>query len=95
MMKKVRRILLVMSLLGLSTLLFQSMDLAGAKDPDYPTKPITLFIAYGVGGTTDMTFRAFGDAASKHLGQPIVYINRAGAGGTLAAMAVMTSKPDG
>jgi tripartite-type tricarboxylate transporter receptor subunit TctC len=40
-------------------ILFQSTDIAGAKDPDYPTKPITLFIAYGVGGTTDMTFRAF------------------------------------
>jgi tripartite-type tricarboxylate transporter receptor subunit TctC len=85
----------VIGLIGLWTFLFHSTDTAGAKDPDYPTKPITLYIAYGVGGTTDMTFRAFGDAASKHLGQPFVYINRAGAGGTLAAMAVMTAKPDG
>ncbi len=92
---KVGKRILVIGLLGLWTFLFQSVDIAGAKDPDYPTKPITLYIAYGVGGTTDMTFRAFGDAASKHLGQPVVYINRAGAGGTLAAMAIMTSKPDG
>jgi tripartite-type tricarboxylate transporter receptor subunit TctC len=95
MMKKTKRILVFMGLLGIGIMLVQSTDIAGAKDPDYPTKPITLFIAYGVGGTTDMTFRAFGEAASKHLGQPIVYINRAGAGGTLAAMAIMTSKPDG
>lgn len=84
-----------MSLIGIWIMLVQSTDIAGAKDPDYPNKPITLYIAYGVGGTMDMTFRAFGDAASKHLGQPVVYLNRAGAGGTLTAMAVMTSKPDG
>lgn len=70
-------------------------DLARAKDPDYPTKPINLVIAYGAGGTTDLTFRAFGEAASKFLGQPMIYINRAGAGGTLAAMSAMTAKPDG
>jgi len=95
MTKKTKRILVFIGLLGIWIFLVQSTDIATAKDPDYPTKPVTLYIAYGVGGTTDMTFRAFGDAASKHLGQPIVYINRAGAGGTLAAMAVMTSKPDG
>ncbi len=94
-MEKAKRMLIAITLLGLSTHLFQGMDSAVAKDSDYPTKPITLYIAYGVGGTTDMTFRAFGDAASKHLGQPVIYINRAGAGGTLAATAVMTSKPDG
>ena len=94
-MKKTIRSLVFMGFLGISIILVQGTDVAGAKDPNYPTKPITLYIAYGVGGTTDMTFRAFGDAASKHLGQPMIYINRAGAGGTLAAMAVMSSKPDG
>ncbi len=95
MKKSVQRNLIFLSMLGLSITFSHGIHSAVAKDPDYPTKPITLYIAYGVGGTTDMTFRAFGEAASKHLGQPIVYINRAGAGGTLAATAVMTSKPDG
>jgi hypothetical protein len=95
LIKKAKRILVIIGLLGLWTFLFQSNDWLEAKEADYPTKPITLYVAYGVGGTTDMTFRAFGDAASKHLGQPFVYINRAGAGGTLAAMSVMTAKPDG
>jgi tripartite-type tricarboxylate transporter receptor subunit TctC len=94
-MGRVMRTLVVIGMVGLLLFLLQLSDRSWSKDPDYPTKPITLYIAYGVGGTTDMTFRSFGDAASKHLGQPFTYINRAGAGGTLAAMAVMTSKPDG
>jgi tripartite-type tricarboxylate transporter receptor subunit TctC len=66
-----------------------------AKDPDYPTKPITFFITMGVGGTTDLAARAFIGIAAKQLGQPFVPVNKPGAGGTHAAMAVMSAKPDG
>jgi tripartite-type tricarboxylate transporter receptor subunit TctC len=76
-------------------LLFQMTNLAYAKDPNYPTKPINFYIAFGAGGTTDLVTRAFGEAASKHMGQPFIYINRGGAGGTLTSIAVMNAKPDG
>ncbi len=68
---------------------------AYAKDPDYPTKPINFYIAHSPGGTTDLACRAFITAAGKHLGQTIVPINRPGAGGSLTATGVATSKPDG
>ncbi len=42
----------------------------------YPNKPINFMIPYGAGGTTDLTFRAFCDAASKYLGQKMVPINK-------------------
>ena len=87
--------MVIMGLFGWYIFLFQSIDLAGAKDPDYPTKPIIFYIQYGAGGTADIAGRAFGDAASKYMGQPFVHINKPGAGGTLAGMAVMTAKPDG
>ena len=79
----------------LLTILFQDVDLAGARDPDYPTRPITLYIQFGAGGTADIAARGFADAFGKYLGQPIIPVNKPGAGGTHAAMAVMTAKPDG
>lgn len=78
-----------------SLLLLGSFENVCAKDPEYPTKPINFYIAHSPGGTTDIACRAFITAASKHLGQPFVAINRPGAGGALTGSAVMTAKPDG
>jgi tripartite-type tricarboxylate transporter receptor subunit TctC len=94
-MKEMKKVFVIIGFIGLWVFLFYHMDLAVAKDPDYPTKPINYYIAFGIGGTTDLTSRAFGDATSKYIGQPFVHINKPGAGGTLTAMAVMSSKPDG
>jgi tripartite-type tricarboxylate transporter receptor subunit TctC len=88
-------ILIITLLIGSFIFLFQSSRVAVAKDPDYPTKPINFYIAFGAGGTTDLASRAFCDTASKYLGQPFISINRPGAGGTLTAMTVMNAKPDG
>ncbi len=95
MKKVVKNILVIIGTFGLCTLFFQSIDLTSAKDPDYPTKPITCYIAFGAGGTTDLTSRAFIEATAKHVGQSFIPVNKPGAGGTLTAMAVMSSKPDG
>jgi len=94
-MKKTKKILIVVALIGSLILLFYNRNLAEAKDPEYPTKPINFYIPFGAGGTTDLSSRALIGCASKHLGQSFIPINRAGAGGTLAAMAVINSKPDG
>ena len=95
MKETTNRFMGVVGLLGAFLFLFQSGFSAEAKDPDYPVKPITCYIAFGVGGTTDLTSRAFIEAAAKHLGQPAVPVNKPGAGGTLTGMAVLSSKPDG
>ena len=78
----------------LSLLLFRVGD-ARAADPEYPTKPVTLYIAWGAGGNTDLATRAIAQAAGKHLGQAFVPVNRPGAGGTIGAMSVMNAPPDG
>ena len=56
--------------------------LAAAAD-DYPNKPISLMIAYSPGGATDFQARIVTMVAANEdlLGQPIVIINRPGAGG--------------
>ena len=62
---------------------------------DYPTKPIQMFIGYAPGGSTDVLVRTLAQEAKRYLGQEVLIINKPGAGGTVAAISVATSKPDG
>jgi tripartite-type tricarboxylate transporter receptor subunit TctC len=69
---------------------------ATALAQSYPTKPITMIIPWPAGGSSDLTLRAMGDAASKQLGQPFIYDNKPGASGTLGpATMAAGAKPDG
>ena len=66
-----------------------------ARAQTFPTRTITLYCAFPAGGPTDQVFRAFGEAAARTLKQPVVVENKPGAGGTLAALAMRTARPDG
>ena len=62
----------------------------------WPTQqPIKLMIAFPPGGPTDITMRVLAENASKVLGQTVVIENKPGAGGTLPAVQLQQSKPDG
>jgi tripartite-type tricarboxylate transporter receptor subunit TctC len=62
----------------------------------YPSRPIRLMVGFGAGGPTDITFRKLAELAGKHLGQPIVVVNKPGAGATLAPSTMAKlDKPDG
>ncbi len=54
-----------------------------AAAADYPTKPVSLTVAYSPGGATDFQARIVTMVAANKglLGQPIVILNRPGAGG--------------
>lgn len=66
-----------------------------AADP-YPSKPIRLLVGFGAVGPTDLTYRKLAQLASQHLGQPIVIVNKPGAGATLAPSTMAKlDKPDG
>lgn len=67
---------------------------ARAQD-SYPSRPITLIAPWPAGGSSDAVMRAFGEAASRRLGVPVVIDNRPGVGGTLGAAAMRQAKPDG
>lgn len=62
---------------------------------EYPSRPIELVVSFPAGGSTDIICRALSDVAPKYLGQPLVVVNRAGAGGSLATAQVAQAKPDG
>lgn len=48
---------------------------------DYPDGPISMIVCYNPGGATDFQARIVTMFAQEHLGQPIVVINKPGAGG--------------
>ena len=61
----------------------------------FPSRPITLYSPWAVGGTTDIVMRAFAESATKVFGQAVVVEARPGAGGILGALAVSQARPDG
>ena len=61
----------------------------------YPDKPIQLVVNFAPGGMSDVIARHISQRMSERLGQPVIVVNRAGAGGTIGANAVAKSPPNG
>jgi tripartite-type tricarboxylate transporter receptor subunit TctC len=61
----------------------------------YPTRPVTLAVAFTPGGASDVLARILARKMEQVLGEPIVIDNRPGAGGNVAAEAVARAAPDG
>jgi tripartite-type tricarboxylate transporter receptor subunit TctC len=66
-----------------------------ASAADYPTRPVTLVVAFPPGGASDVLARILGRKLEQVLAQPFVIDNRSGAGGNVAAEAVAHAAPDG
>jgi tripartite-type tricarboxylate transporter receptor subunit TctC len=61
----------------------------------WPTRPITLLVAFTPSTTTDYAARAIGQELSKALGHAVVVENRSGGGGVIASGAVAKAPADG
>ncbi len=61
----------------------------------FPTRPVTLVVAFTPGGPSDVLARIVGQRLEKELGQPFVIENRPGGAGNIAADYVAHAKPDG
>jgi tripartite-type tricarboxylate transporter receptor subunit TctC len=84
-----------MLILVLFVLLIASSSVVSAQAKEYPTKPIEVLCSYSGGSLMDLMVRVVAERAPKYLGQPMIVINRPGAGGSLAAAEVVSSAPDG
>ncbi len=69
--------------------------LFGAQALAYPTKPVSLMVGYPAGGSTDIGARIVAALAEKDLGQPIIVLNKGGAGGQIGWTELARQKPDG
>lgn len=67
----------------------------GEKAEKYPTKPITMYINFGAGGSTDLSARSLAKAAEKHLGVSIVAVNKPGANGVTGVTELKNAPKDG
>ncbi len=61
----------------------------------YPAKPIEILCPYTPGSSMDIMARLIADVGSKYVSQPMVVVNRPGAGGSLAAAEIISARPDG
>jgi tripartite-type tricarboxylate transporter receptor subunit TctC len=61
----------------------------------YPSRPVRILVGYSAGSASDIVARLIAQWLSERLGQQFVVENRPGAGGNIAAEAVVRSAPDG
>lgn len=61
----------------------------------YPEKPIQVIVPFTAGGTNDMLTRLIAEVSKKYLGQPMVIINKPGAGASLGVAEALRANPDG
>ena len=84
---------------GLASAAFVAVSFAAAwahaQTAAYPNKPIRFVIANSAGGGLDITARLTGPVVSAALGQQVIYDNRGGAAGSIAAETVAKAAPDG
>ncbi|HSD40522.1 MAG TPA: tripartite tricarboxylate transporter substrate binding protein [Burkholderiales bacterium] len=66
-----------------------------AHAQQYPNRPVTMIVPFPPGGIADITGRPLAVSMAKHLGQPVVVENKAGAGGAVGHAFVAKAKPDG
>src|SRR5262245_28529500 len=71
------------------------VQLPDARADQYPSRPVSIIVPLTAGTTVDVVARIYAEAISKRLGQPVVILNKPGAGGMIAAQSTATAAPDG
>src|SRR4051812_12745951 len=74
--------------------LFAVAATALAQD-NYPSRPITMIVPFPPGGVADIVGRPLAASMQKTLKQPVVVVNRTGAGGAVGRAAVAKPPADG
>jgi len=84
---------LMKCVVGALASLVLAAEMASAQQ--FPSRPVELMVAYPAGGSTDIGARVVAAIAEKLLGQPIVVVNKGGAGGQVGWTDMARRKPDG
>ena len=79
----------------LAVLVLASSSAATAQRAEFPERNITVIVPFPPGGASDITARLVTSKLSERLKQTIIIDNRAGANGTLGAVALKQAPADG
>jgi len=91
-MTHMRRVTLILTLALFCLAAPGGLSFAAEK---YPTKPIQAIVPFSPGGSSDLLARTVEKTWAKYSPQPMVVINKPGAGGVMGEEFVVRSKPDG
>ena len=61
----------------------------------YPSKPVSMIVAFPAGGGSDVLGRAVGKGMAEVFGQPVIVENVVGVGGALGVLKAANAQPDG
>jgi tripartite-type tricarboxylate transporter receptor subunit TctC len=61
----------------------------------FPERPVEWVVPFAAGGSTDLIARTLAQGLEDPLGQPVVVVNREGAGGAVGTKEVISGTPDG
>ena len=76
--------------------LFVSLSLAASvAAQSYPSKPVSMIVAFPPGGGSDVLGRAVGKGMAEVFGQPVIVENVVGVGGSLGVLKAANAQPDG
>jgi tripartite-type tricarboxylate transporter receptor subunit TctC len=89
-----RRLRIVIPIAFLFAAAFMAVDRAQAAE-QYPVRPINFIVPNEAGADADILARALCQKASALLGQPIIIVNKPGAGSSIGYRELHGSKPDG
>ena len=79
----------------IQTMLAAAMLGAPAQAQEYPSKQITIVLVLAAGTGLDVIARTWGEHLAQSLGRPVIFDNRPGANGIVAANAVKNAPADG
>jgi len=88
-MRKILRILISI------TVLWAGAAFVAPASAEFPEKAIQFIIPFGAGGGADIEGRILAKGMAKVLGQPVIPVNKPGAGGSVTYTFVKNAKPDG
>jgi tripartite-type tricarboxylate transporter receptor subunit TctC len=66
-----------------------------ASQTAYPSRPVTMVVAFAAGGSTDLIARVLAQRMGSVLGQTVIVENKGGADGAIGTAAVTRAAPDG
>src|SRR5450432_3166445 len=66
-----------------------------AAQTSYPSRPVTMVVAFAAGGSTDLIARVLGQRMGALLGQTVIVENKGGADGAIGTASVAQATPDG